>query len=46
MAKFKTKEAKQKYNSWTAIIRKARKDGAPKTTIEMMVRFQRSWIGK
>jgi len=46
MPNFKTKEAKEKYASWIPIIRKARKDGAPKTTIKMMERFQHSWIGK
>jgi len=45
-AKFKTKEAKRKYDSWTPIIKKAKKDGAPKATIKMMERFQHSWIGK
>lgn len=46
MPKFKTKEAEKKYKSWTPIIKKARKDGVAKTTIAMMVRFQKSWIGK
>lgn len=44
--KFKTKEARRKYNSWMLIIKKAESDGAPKTTIKMMKAFQRSWIGK
>ena len=45
-ARFKTKRAKDKYNSWTPIIKKAKRDGVPKTTLDMMKRFQRSWIGK
>lgn len=46
MPQFKAKDAEKKYKSWTPIIKKAERDGAPKTTIEMMKRFQRSWIGK
>ena len=46
MPKFKTKEAKKKYNSWTPIIKKAKKEDASKTAIEAMKRAQHSWIGK
>ena len=46
MPKFLTKEAKKKYNSWTPIIKRAKKEGVSKTAIDAMKRFQRSWVGK
>mgnify|MGYP001559596300 CR=1 FL=1 len=46
LRKFRTKEARQKYNSRTPILKKAGRDGAAKTTIEMLKRFQRRWLGK
>jgi len=43
---FRTKEARKKYNSWTPIIKKAIRDGVPKSTIAKIIHFQKSWIGK
>ncbi len=43
---FKTKFAKGRYVSWNPIIKKARKDKAPKNTVKMMKNFQKSWVGK
>lgn len=43
---FKTKTAKQKYQSWDPIIKKAQRDKVPKSTLKMMKSFQKSWIGK
>ena len=43
---FATKKAKNKYKSWDPIIRKAKTDKVPKSTMKMMRSFQKSWIGK
>ena len=43
---FATKSAKNKYKSWDPIIKKAKKDKVPKSTMKMMKSFQRSWVGK
>lgn len=43
---FETKRDKEKYKSWDPIIKKAKKDKAPKSTIKMMKDFQKSWIEK
>ena len=43
---FRTKYAKIKYISWKPILKKAKKDKVPKTTIKMIKSFQRSWVGK
>lgn len=43
---FKTKSAKSKYASWDPILKKAKRDRAPKSAIKMMRGFQKSWVGK
>ena len=43
---FKTKEDRRHYLTWNPIIKKARKDKAPKRTIKMMKDFQNHWVSK
>jgi len=43
---FATKKAKNKYKSWDPIIRKAKKDKVPKSTMKMIKSFQKSLVGK